>query len=152
MLKTSAAGVGAIRLFEGCKLTAYQDTGGVWTIGVGHTGPEVVPGLVWTQAQADVVLGKDLSRFEVAVAAAVKVPLRQGQFDALVSLAFNIGTAAFSGSTLVRKLNAGDVRGAGLQFIVWHKDNGLINNVLLNRRAAELWTFATASAASEKAA
>jgi lysozyme len=146
MMKTSAAGISAIRAFEGCLLKAYQDSGGVWTIGVGHTGPEVVKGLTWGATQAEAALAKDLGRFEVAVSAAVKVPLSQGQFDALVSLCFNIGTAAFSGSTLVKKLNAGDVAAAGAQFIAWHNDNGVVNKVLLARRAAELWMFATASA------
>jgi lysozyme len=144
-MKTSPAGIAAIRAFEGCVLKAYQDTGGVWTIGVGHTGPEVVKGLVWTAAQAEAALAKDLARFEFAVTAAVKVPICQGQFDPLVSLAFNIGVVAFTKSTLVRKLNAGDVAGAGAQFIAWHMDNGIVNKVLLNRRAAELWMFAIAS-------
>jgi lysozyme len=144
-VKTSTFGIATIRVFEGCVLEAYQDTGGVWTIGVGHTGADVTRGLVWSQAQADAALAKDLARFEVAVDLAVKVPMSQGQFDALVSLAFNIGSAAFAGSTLVKKLNAGDVAGAGAQFIVWHKDNGLVNKTLLARRAAELWNFARAS-------
>jgi lysozyme len=144
-VKTSPEGIAAIRSYEGRVLRAYQDTGGVWTIGVGHTGPEVVKGLVWSKEQADAALGKDLARFELAVEAAVKVRLAQGQFDALVSLAFNIGADAFAKSTLVKKLNAGDTAGAGAQFIAWHKDNGVVNAVLLNRRAAELWTFATSS-------
>jgi lysozyme len=145
-MKTSDAGVAAIRAFEGCVLEAYQDTGGVWTIGVGHTGPDVIKGLKWRQTQADAMLAQDLARFEVAVDAAVHLALSQGQFDALVSLAFNIGARAFSESTLVRKLNAGDVAGAGAQFIAWHKDNGVVSKVLLSRRAAELWMFAMGSA------
>jgi lysozyme len=144
-MKTSAAGVAAIRAFEGCVLLAYQDTGGVWTIGYGHTGLEVVKGLMWSRVRADSVLDIDLVRFESAVAKAVKVPLSQGQFDALVSLAFNIGAAAFSSSTLVKKLNAGDIAGAAQQFVVWHMDNGAVNKVLLARRAAELWMFATST-------
>lgn len=144
-MKTSAAGISAIRSFEGCVLLAYQDSGGVWTVGVGHTGPEVKKGLMWTRAQAEAALSKDLERFEAAVTKAVTVTLTQGQFDALTSLAFNIGAAAFAGSTLVKKLNVGDVAGAACQFIAWHMDNGLVNKTLLSRRAAEMWMFARAT-------
>ena len=145
-MKTSSEGVAAIRGYEGCLLKAYRDVSGVWTIGVGHTGPEVHDGLVWTQAQADAQLAADLKHFEDVVSVAVKAPLAQGQFDALVSLCFNIGAVAFAGSTLVKKLNAGDTRGAGLQFVSWNKAGGQFNGALLARRACELWMFARASA------
>jgi lysozyme len=144
-MKTSAVGIASIRHHEGCLLEAYQDSGGVWTIGVGHTG-DVRQGQKLSQAQADALLAKDLTRFEVVVNTAVTLALSQGQFDALVSLAFNIGSDAFTRSTLVRKLNAGDIAGAGGQFIVWHMDNGAVNKALLSRRAAELWMFAMGSA------
>jgi lysozyme len=104
-----------------------------------------VPGLAWTAAQADAALVRDLRRFEQAVHGAVKLPLTQGQFDAMVSLAFNIGADAFARSTLVKKFNAGDVEGAGRQFIVWNKVGGKTSEGLLMRRAAELWMFARAS-------
>lgn len=144
-MKTSPEGVAAIQQFEGCVLETYRCAAGVHTIGYGHTGPEVVPGLRWTQAQADAALRKDLARFERAVEDAVEVPLTQGQFDALVSLAFNIGTKAFASSTLVKRLNTGDVAAAGDQFIVWNKVNGKVHAGLLQRRARELWMFARAS-------
>jgi lysozyme len=143
--RISPAGLLAIRKFEGCVLRAYQDVGGVWTIGVGHTGPDVIKGLVWTQEQADAELASDVERFEIAVSTACKVPLTQGQFDSLVSLAFNIGAGAFMSSTLVRKLNAGDLAGAAAQFVVWNRAAGVFNPGLLSRRAAELWTFARSS-------
>lgn len=105
---------------EGKRNAAYKDTVGVWTIGVGHTGPEVHEGLVWTDEQVADALKKDIHRFEICVDMAVKVPLVQHQFDALVSFAFNVGQGAFSSSTLVRKLNEKDYEGAAVQFDRWH--------------------------------
>lgn len=144
-MRTSPAGVLAIEQFEGCVLHTYRCPAGVCTIGCGHTGPEVVPGLTWTRAQAQDALQKDLARFERAVDEAVTQPLTQGQFDAMVSLAFNIGADAFARSSLVKAFNAGNVKGAGQQFVVWHKVAGAPSAALLQRRASELWTFARAT-------
>ncbi len=144
-MRTSPAGVEAIKRFEGCVLETYKCAAGVDTIGYGHTGRDVVPGLVWSQKQADAALVKDLGRFELAVEDAIARPMTQGQFDALVSLAFNIGAEHFRTSTLVKRFNAGDERGAGLQFIVWNRVAGKVSAALLERRAAELWTFARAT-------
>jgi GH24 family phage-related lysozyme (muramidase) len=99
---------------------AYQDSRGIWTIGCGHTGPDVHEGLVWTDEQVMAAFRRDIERFERAVEAAVTVALQQHQFDALVSFCFNVGIGAFQSSTLVRKLNAGDFAGAAAQFDVWH--------------------------------
>lgn len=117
----STAGANAIAQFERSRLKAYQDSVGVWTIGIGHTGPEVHAGLVWTQEQVDAAFRADLGRFESAVSSAVKVPVTQGEYDAMVSLAFNIGGGAFARSTLVKKLNAGDRAGASAEFEVFNK-------------------------------
>lgn len=144
-MRTSSFGVQAIKRFEGCVLHTYKCSGGVDTIGYGHTGPEVVEGLVWSVADAEAALVRDLQRFETAVEKAINQPMRQGQFDALVSLAFNIGTAAFADSTLVKCFNREDTQAAGLQFIVWNKVKGRVDGALLLRRAAELWMFARAS-------
>lgn len=144
-MHTSPEGIAAIRGYEGCRLRAYQDIAGVWTIGVGHTGNDVHPDSHWTQEHADEVLAHDLNRFELAVDSAIGVPLTQGQFDALVSLCFNIGTAAFVNSTLVRLINQRDYRGAACQFVVWNKAGGVFQPALLSRRALELWMFARAS-------
>lgn len=144
-MQTSPDGVEAIKRFEGCVLHTYRCAAGVCTIGYGHTGPEVTPGLTWARAQADDALVRDLARFERAVESAVTAPMTQGQFDALVSLAFNIGSDAFAKSSLVKFLNGGQVQAAGQQFVVWHKVGGAPNAALLQRRAAELWTFARAS-------
>ena len=140
-LKTSAAGRAAITQRESNVLTAYKDSVGIWTIGVGHTSaagaPTVTSGLKITAAESDAILSRDLAKFERAVLGAVKVPLKQHEFDALVSLAFNIGDGAFAKSTLVRKLNAGDRLGAANQFLVWNKAGGRVLQGLVNRRQSE---------------
>ena len=119
----SAAGRAALMAREGCRLDAYRDSVGVPTIGVGHTGragpPPVALGLSITRAEADAIFAADLAPFEAAVSRAVATPLTQNQFDALVSLAFNIGVAGFSGSTVVHKLDAGDHTGAAEAFLMW---------------------------------
>ena len=124
-MQTSPTGRAAIAAREGVKLTAYTDSAGVLTIGVGHTSaagaPKVTKGMKITAAQADEILSRDLAAVEAAVNGAVKVPLNQNEFDALVSLVFNIGSGAFKGSTLLRKLNGGDRAGAANQFLVWDK-------------------------------
>jgi len=142
---TSAAGRKAITEREGNVLTAYQDSVGIWTIGVGHTSaaglPKVVKGLKITAAESDEILSRDLKTFEDGVRAAVGVPLIQNEFDALVSLAFNIGVGAFSKSTLVKKLNAGDRAGAADQFLVWNKAGGKTLKGLTTRRQSERKQF-----------
>ncbi|MGY0331949.1 lysozyme [Xylella fastidiosa] len=117
-----------MKFFEGCKLSPYTCPGGVLTIGYGETGKHVVPGLRLTNEQeADARLRARLAKeFEPAVRRHVKVTLAQHQFDALVSLSFNIGAGAFHRSTLLRKLNAGDVAGAAEQFHVWKWAGGSI--------------------------
>ena len=100
-----------IREFEGCRLQSYPDPasgGDPWTVGIGHTGPEVVPGYEITQAVANQLLRDDLDRFEKGISDQINVPLNQEQFDALVSWAFNCGLGATSYSTLRRRLNAGE--------------------------------------------
>lgn len=119
-MKISEAGLALLTEREGKRNRAYKDSVGVWTIGVGHTGPEVYDGLYWTDDQVQDALRKDVERFERAVLEAVKVEIDQYQFDALVSFAFNVGATAFKKSTLVRKLNAGDVEGAAREFDRWH--------------------------------
>lgn len=145
ILTTSAAGRKAITEREGNVLTAYQDSVGIWTIGVGHTSaaglPKVSKGLKITAAESDDILSRDLKTFETGVRAAVTVPLHQNEFDALVSVALNIGVGAFSKSTLVKKLNAGDRAGAADQFLVWNKAGGKVLKGLTTRRQAERKQF-----------
>lgn len=133
--------LGLIKPFEGCKLRAYRCPAGVWTIGWGATGPDIVEGLVWTQAQADARLAQDVSKFLAGVRAAVKEPATDGQLGAMTSLAYNIGLAAFRKSTLLRLFNAGDVRGAAAQFARWNKAGGKVLPGLTRRRAAECAAF-----------
>lgn len=146
---TSPAGRAAITQREGNVLTAYRDSVGILTIGVGHTtaagAPTVAPGMRITPAESDLILSRDLAKFETAVLAAVKVPISQNEFDALVSLAFNIGGGAFAKSTLVRKLNEGDKAGAAEQFLVWNKAGGKVLKGLTKRRESERLQFLGAS-------
>lgn len=122
-LVTSPAGRLAIMQREGCKLTAYQDSVGVWTIGVGHTGraspPMVYEGMTINNATAEAYLAADLTPFENVVNASVKVPISQNAFDALVSLSFNIGARGFQGSSVLRQLNLGRYEVAADDFRMW---------------------------------
>ena len=140
-MSVSNSGVDIICDFEGKRLVAYDDGVGVWTIGFGTTiypnGIKVKKGDTCTEAQAKSYMAHDLKKFEQAVNGAVNIPLNQNQFDALVSLAYNIGTGAFNKSTLVKKLNAGDIRGAADQFDVWINAGGKRMQGLVNRRARE---------------
>lgn len=140
-MRISDHGIAVMHYFESCELVAYPDPGSKdgkpWTIGWGHTGPEVVKGLRWTQQQADDAFRCDLKRFESGVGSLVTVPLTQGQFDALVSFAYNVGLASLKSSTLLRMLNAGDYQGAAGQFKRWNKNDGKVMRGLSRRRAAE---------------
>lgn len=132
-----------LKQWEGLRLTAYKDSGGVLTIGYGHTGPDVKAGMTITEAQAEMLLMRDLSRFEQSVERSVKVPLTDNQFGALVSFAYNVGTSAFEGSTLLKKLNAGDYSSVPSQLARWNKVGGKVLAGLTNRRAAEAGLWAT---------
>jgi lysozyme len=142
-MKTSQNGVDLIKSFEGCELVAYKDIVGVLTIGYGTTGPDVFPGLQITQEQAEAFLRRDLGKFEEAILKAVKVPLNQNQFDALVCFSYNVGSTAFRNSTLLKKLNAGHLAEAAQQFLVWNKAGGKIVLGLTRRRQAESKLFST---------
>lgn len=144
-MAVSLFGVDLICDFEGKRLVAYDDGVGIWTIGFGTTiypnGIRVKKGDTCTEAQAKAYMQNDLKKFEHAVNDAVNIPLNQNQFDALVSLTYNIGAAAFSKSTLVKKLNAGDIRGAADQFDVWVNAGGKRMQGLVNRRSKEKLLF-----------
>lgn len=129
-----------IMRFEGCRLVAYQDQGGRWTIGYGHTFG-VSDGLTITQAQANTFLQADAGNVAALVSKYLTAPPSQNQFDALVSLAYNIGPTRFAGSTLLRLFNAGDVLGAAGQFRFWNLVDGQVDTGLVNRRAAERALF-----------
>lgn len=137
----SQNGIDVMHFFESCKLAAYPDPGSKdgnpWTIGWGHTGKDIVKGVVWTQEMADEMFIKDIHYFERGVLSIVKVPLAQGHFDALVCFAYNVGLDNFRRSTLLKKLNVADYTGASLEFSKWNKNDGKVMRGLVRRRAAE---------------
>ncbi|ENW93323.1 hypothetical protein F904_01447 [Acinetobacter dispersus] len=131
--------------FEDLKLSAYLCPAKVWTIGFGTTvypdGNRVKPDDKCNESQAKAYFAHDLNRFEQAINGSVTVPLSQNQFDALVSLTYNIGENAFKSSTLLKMLNVGNYQGAADQFLVWNKSNGQVLNGLVRRRKAERELF-----------
>lgn len=147
-MQTSDKGLALIKHSEGFRDKAYPDpaTGGKpYTIGNGTTvypsGVPVKLGDKVTEQQADSYLRNDVKKFEAAVSNAVKVKLTQGQFDALVSFTYNLGPANMASSTLIKKMNAGDVKGAADEFLRWNKAAGKVMAGLTTRRAAERALF-----------
>ncbi len=149
--KTGKAGIDLMHAFEGCekkrpdgRFEAYLCPAKVWTIGWGATGADpfnggkIGRGTVWTQAQCDMRFEQHLATFEQAVRQALgKAPASQGQFDAFVSFAYNLGGGALAGSTLMRLHKAGDFDGAAKQFLRWNKAGGVVLRGLTRRRTAE---------------
>lgn len=150
-MKTSRAGIDLIKRWEGCRLKAYQDSVGVWTIGYGLTSAanivSVIKGMTITQQQADDFLVEALVKYEAAVQKAITRAPTQSQFDAMVSLCYNIGPGAFAGSTLVSRFNRGNVTGAADAFLMWNKAGGKVLPGLEARRADERKLFLTPAAA-----
>jgi lysozyme len=143
-MNISENGLALIKRFEGCSLKAYPDpaTGGApWTIGYGWTRPvdgvAVHPGMEINQAKAEQLLRCGIVSYEQDISKLVRVRINQNQFDALVSLTWNIGTRAFSTSTLLQKLNGGDYQGAADQFLRWVNAGGREMPGLVTRRRAE---------------
>lgn len=148
--RVSPAGVALMHHFEQCRLEAYPDPGSAdghpWTIGWGATGAGIGPGVKWTQAQADARFASDLAMFEDGVTRLLAgAPTTQSQFDALVSLAYNIGldedadtiAEGLGDSSLLRKHKAGDYEGAARGFIAWRFNDGREMRGLKRRREAE---------------
>jgi GH24 family phage-related lysozyme (muramidase) len=133
-------GISLTEQSEGCKLKAYSDVVGVWTIGYGHT-KGVKQGDSCTQAQAEAWLREDIQDCVKAINRGLKVKVSQGQFDALVDFAFNLGFGALEKSTLWKKLNAGDFQGAAAEFPKWNKAGGKVVSGLTKRRLAEQKLF-----------
>lgn len=144
-MNISKNGIELIKQFEGLELKAYQDSVGVWTIGYGWTqtvdGKKIAPGMRIDQATADRLLKCGVAQYEQGVNQLVKVRITQGQFDALVSFAYNLGLRSLSTSTLLQKLNAGDKQGAADQFGRWVNAGGKRLDGLVARRAAEREMF-----------
>jgi lysozyme len=171
-MRTNKAGQSMIKEYETLELEAYPDPGSElgkactakklrmrdyrlipdweklkgspWTIGWGHTGG-VKPGDVITAERAEKLFVFDVEAKEAEINRLVKVPLTDNQFSALVVFCYNVGTGpdAFGGSTMLRKLNAGDYAGAAEQFPRWNKSGGKVMNGLITRRAAEQKLFLT---------
>lgn len=135
------SGIDKIKRHEALRLEPYKDAADKWTIGYGHL---LLPGEWWnkiTEPQAEDLLRKDLAIAESNINTVVKVPLNKNQYDALVSFVFNIGINAFTKSTLLRKLNAGDYVGATNEFKRWKYAGGKINTGLITRRQREETLF-----------
>lgn len=148
--KMSPAGLALIKTFEGCHkrqgqvFRPYVCPGGVLTIGWGHTnhqGRRFDGDARWTQQDCDEAIEEDMQGFGQQVSALVKVPLKQHQFDALVSFAYNVGIGNLKSSTLLRRLNAGDYEAAALEFHRWNRSKGQVLPGLVRRRAAEALLF-----------
>ncbi len=151
--KVSERGIALIHSFEGCRLKAYPDPGSggaPWTIGWGSTtdeqGKPIQPGTVWTQARADQRFRQHLAQFEAEVNQLLgDTPTTQGQLNALVSFAYNVGVANLAKSTLLKRHKAG-LRGAAAdQFSVWNKAAGKVLPGLSRRRAAEAAMYRSGS-------
>lgn len=134
------AGLELVKVYEGLRLKAYQDSVGVWTIGYGST-KGVKPGDVITDEQAEALLRRDLAEAEAAVTRLVKHDLTDNQFAALVSFVFNLGSGNFSMSTLLKKINSGDMAGAAKEFKRWNRAGKKVLAGLVRRRDAEAALF-----------
>lgn len=156
MSRNLDAAVEMIEHFEGMILHSYRDVVGVWTIGFGHTGPDVHPGMVISQAQALELLQKDLEKFSDGVFKLVKVPLLDNELSALVSFAYNVGlgdpskphAGGLAGSTLLKKLNAGAPKiEVANELLKWVHAGGRVLSGLVRRRKAERELFLAAHVA-----
>ena len=128
-------------MFEGCSLEPYEDVAGNWTVGVGHLIPKDQPIRAISQQEADDLLVVDLASASDDVRRYVTVPLNDNQLSALISFTFNLGGPALKGSTLLKKLNAGDYFGASQEFPKWSNAGGVRVQGLLRRRLAEQALF-----------
>lgn len=147
--KIDQTGLNSIKQWEGLRTKAYQDTGGVWTIGYGHTAaaglPKPYKDLKITEEKAEEILINDLALYEKAVETSVTVKLSDNQFSALVSFCYNIGISAFKKSTLLKKLNKGDYSAVPSELMKWVNDGGKRVQGLVNRRSAEAGLWAKGS-------
>lgn len=137
--RTNAAAIAIIKTSEGLRLEAYQ-LGGAWYIGYGHA-KTAKPGMTITETEAEALLRQDLKVCEDASATAVTVPVTENEFSAMVSLCYNVGPRSFAGSSVVRKLNAGDRAGAADAFLLWNKAGGVVIPHLVERREKERALF-----------
>lgn len=146
-MELNEAGVKLIQDFEGLMLEAYLCSAGVLTIGWGHTSaagePMVTPGMTITQAEAREIFLRDVKQYSDGVRDLIEVAVNDNQFSAMVSLAYNIGVAAFAKSSVRRFVNEGRFEEAAASFALWNKAGGQVLRGLVRRRAAEAELFAT---------
>jgi lysozyme len=140
-MKMTEDGLALIRRFEGFRSTAYRCPAGNWTIGYGHTSqagpPEVTPGLTVSEAEAQRILAADVERFAHDVHGALRREITPAQFSALVSFAYNVGSGAFRGSSVLRAVNDGRLSEVPRLLMRWVKADGRVLDGLVRRRAAE---------------
>ena len=147
-MNINKATIDLVKEFEGCKLTAYRDAVGVWTIGYGTTaraGLGIIPtsGMTITQAEADQLLADGLNKFADQIRPMITSDLNDNQFGACVSLAYNIGAYGFNRSTALEKINDGDYAKAADAILLWNKAGGKVLKGLVRRREAERKLFLT---------
>lgn len=132
-----------IKREEGCKLKAYLDQAGVWTVGYGQTGREINRTTVWTQERAEQALIHYITPLMDVLEDLIRVEVTDNQLAALTSLAYNIGSSAFAKSTVLRELNKKHFDEAADAFLMWHKIKGNDSPALLKRRQRERALFLT---------
>lgn len=135
----SNEGIKLIKSFEGCKLQAYKDPVGVWTIGYGHI-KNVYEGMLITMHEADSMFIEEIKEYEGYINK-IQVVLKQYEFDALVSWVYNLGPANLISSTLLKRLKSGDFWDIPYQIRRWNKAGGIVLLGLTRRRKAEAFMF-----------
>ena len=145
-MKLSAEGINLIKRFEGVRNRPYRCSAGLWTVGVGHLigDGKSLPeswNRTFTEEEINALLVRDLSRFERGVGMYIKVPLRQHEYDALCSFAFNLGLGTLQRSTLRQKINRNDKEGAAKEILKYCRAGGKIIKGLQRRREAEYQMF-----------
>jgi lysozyme len=144
-MRMTDEGLALIRESEGFRAKAYRDPVGVWTIGFGHTSaagpPQVFEGLTITPEQGRKILARDVEMFALGVAKALRAPVTDNEFSALVSFAYNVGLGAFQRSSVLRAVNAGDREAVPRRLQLWVKAGGRVFPGLVKRRAAEAALF-----------
>ena len=139
-MKISEEGIELLKKFEGCKLEAYQDSVGVWTIGYGHT-KGVYKGMTISQDDAEEMLEEEMKEYEGYIEEYVEVPLSQNEFDALVCWVYNLGPTNLRNSTLLMVLNQSKFDEVPEQIKRWNKAGGEVLKGLVRRREAEALLF-----------
>jgi len=139
-MKISQEGLSLIKKFEGLRLKAYYCSGGVLTIGYGHTGGVKETDTI-TVEEAEKLLRADVFKFEEYVEDNVMVELDQSQFDALVAWTFNLGPGNLRESTMLKKLNNGEYESVPFEMRRWNKAGGKTLDGLIRRRQAESLLF-----------